>query len=284
MRKVVVLFFAMTMCLSAFSQSGVALENSLANIMENGTTQEISESKLTLDEVFSPEVLNSLKEAGELQRIFYGKKNVSLELTPNTELGNIAKNYWQRKKEPTFVVESLYLVEKNNKQEEDTIEKISLVLRNLSEMTGIEYFSSSRQIWEVLYTDVYTVNNPTDKEKIEDPINENIENLVSYVYQKDRSLSGTVYEFSYFNNDNEVSFRGINTENIMYKGFPFPIVNPENLVLTLIATDVGDSVIFYVLVQADVPKIPFVSEKLANSFSTRADAIFKWCLDMYNGS
>ncbi len=243
--------------------------------------QETIQNTLNLNDIFSGSVVEELKEHGQVQRNFYGEKNISLELAPNTELGNKAKNYWQRKKDPVFIVESLYQIEKNDATEKNTIEEIAVILRNLSEMTGIEYFSNSRQIWEVLYTDVYTVNNPDEKIKIEDPINKDIENLVSYVYQKDRSLSGTVYEFSYFNTEDEVSFRAINTENIMYGGFPFPIVNPENLVLTLIATDVGDSVIFYVLVQADVPKIPFVSERLAKSYSSRADAIFKWCLDMY---
>ncbi len=245
-------------------------------------TQEIIQNTLKIEDVFDISIVQELQEKGEVQRNFYGEKNITLELSPKTELGNQAKNYWQRKDEPVFIVESLYKLDKKTSSNESAIDEISLILRNLSKMTGIEYFSNSRQIWETLYTDVYTVNNPEDKIKIEDPINESIENLVSYVYQKDRSLSGTVYEFSYYNNENEVSFRGINTENIMYKGFPFPIVKPENLVLTLIATDVGDSVIFYVLVQADVPKIPFVSERLARSFSSRADAIFKWCLDMYN--
>ncbi len=253
----------------------------LVSISVTVASQEKTLQSHNLEDLFSNDVVQALVTDGEIQRNFYGEKNISLELAPNTEMGLQAKNYWQREKEPVFVVESLYLLDKNDENEENTIEEISSILRNLSKMTGIEYFSTSRQIWEVLYTEVYTVNNPEEKLKIEDPINEDIENLVSYVYQKDRSLSGTVYEFSYFNNEQEVSFRGINTENIMYKGFPFPIVKPENLVLTLIATDVGDSVVFYVLVQADVPKIPFVSERLANSFSSRADAIFKWCVDMY---
>ncbi len=246
-------------------------------------SQEVAKNTFQLEDIFSNDIIQELNKSGEYQRTFYGEKNITLELAPNTDLGLQAKNYWQRKDEPVFIVESLYVLDKKA-SDANAIDEISVILRNLSKMTGVEYFSTSRQIWEVLYTDVYTVNNPEEKQKIEDPINEDLENLVSYVYQKDRSLSGTVYEFSYFNNEDEVSFRAINTENILYGSFPFPIVRPENLVLTLIATDVGDSVVFYVLVQADVPKIPFVSERLANSFSSRADAIFKWCLDMYNDS
>ncbi len=245
-------------------------------------SQETDTNVYKIEDIFSANVVQELKTTGEVQRNFYGEKNISLELVPQTEMGFKAANYWQREDEPVFIVESLYLLDKKT-AEENAINEISVILRNLSKMTGIQYYSTSREIWETLYTDVYTVNNPVEKIKIEDPVNKGIENLVSYVYQKDRSLSGTVYEFSYFKNENEVSFRGINTEDIMYKSFIFPIVRPENLVLTLIATDVGDSLVFYVLVQADVPKIPFVSERLARSFSSRADAIFKWCFDMYTG-
>ncbi len=240
-----------------------------------------AQDSVNLDALFDPDIVRDLKANGKIQRNFYGEDDISLILAPKTELGAQAVDYWDRDKDPVFIVESLYLLEKNNSNETDSIEEIAKILQNLSKMTGIEYFSTSRQIWEVLYTDVYTVNNPKDKVKIADPIYENVQGLVNYVYQKDRSLSGTVYEFSYFQNKSEVSFRAINTENIMYKSFIFPIVNPENLVLTLIATDVGDSIVFYVLVQAEVPKIPFVSERLARSFTSRADAIYNWCVNMY---
>ncbi len=240
-----------------------------------------AQDNFSLENLFAPSVVKELEQNGKIQRNFYGEQDIDLILAPKTTLGNQAKNYWQREKEPVFIVESLYLLEKNNINEKNTTEEIAKILQNLSEMTGIEYFSSSRQIWEVLYTDVYTVNNPNDKIKIQDSSKDNVQGLVNYVYQKDRSLSGTVYEFSYFQNQSEVSFRAINSEAIMYKGFPFPIVNSNNLVLTLLATDVGDSIVFYVLVQAEVPKIPFVSERLARSYSTRADAIYNWCVSMY---
>ncbi len=271
MKKIALFLVTIAVAFSAFA------EETTVTLVENNQS-------LKIEDLFLDEIVQELNEKGELQRNFYGEKNISLELAPKTELGIKAKNYWQRKDDPVFIVESLYLLNKKDVSEENSIEKISKILTNLSEMTGIEYYSNSREIWEELYTDVHTVNNEEDKVKIPDPVTDNVENLVSYIYQKDRSLSGTVYEFSYFSNENEISFRGINTENIKYKSFTFPIVRPDNLVLTLIATDVGDSLVFYVLVQADVPKIPFVSERLARSFSSRADAIFKWCLDMYNSA
>lgn len=234
-----------------------------------------------INEILSVETVSELKRNGSIKRFVYGEDDVGLKLFPDTKSGNEIANYWQRENEPVFLVESLYLIDKNSADKNDSINKIAKVLTNLSEMEGIQYYSSSQEKMDTLYTDVYTVNNPIDKVEIDDPIESDIDGLVSYVYQKDRSLSGTVYKFDYFKNDCEVGFRGINTEKIRYKIMNITVVHPENLVLTLNATDVGDQILFYLLVQADVPKIPFVSKKLATSFSNRAEAIFEWCVDMY---
>lgn len=258
----------------------------LASIAFSQDLAELSAQKIDdvfIEDFFSDEIIQELKTTGKIQRNFYGKKDIQLELWPNTELGRQAANYWQREDEPVFLVESLYLLKKSDIQStENDIDRISVILRSLSQMTGMEYYSTSRKIYEVLYTDVYTVNNLKDQIQIDDRTMGTADGMVSYVYQKDRSLSGCVYEFSYFQNENEVSFRAFNAEKITYKGFK--IVNPENLVLTLVATDVGDSIAFYILVQADVPRIPFVSARLARSFSSRADAIYNWCVDMYKES
>ena len=239
------------------------------------------EESFELNDIISEDNIKELKENSSIERFIYGKKGIELTLFPKTTNGINIANYWQRKKDPVFIVESLYLVDKNSRDEENSIDKIAKVLTNLSEMEGVQYYSSSQGEMDTLYTDVYTVNNPEDGVRIEDPITKDIDGLISYVYQKDRSLSGTIYKFEYFKNQNEAAFRGINTEKIGYKIMNITVVGSENLVLSLNATDVGDQLLFYLLVQADVPKIPFVSKKLATSFSNRAEAIFEWCVDMY---
>lgn len=160
------------------------------------------------------------------------------------------------------------------------IGKISSVLRNLSTMQGIQYYSNSRKRWETLYTEVYTVNNPDERMKITDPTDKKADGLVSYVYQKDRSLSGCVYKFSYFEQAAETSFRAENTEKIIYKGFN--ILKPEAMLLCLNAVETEEHIVFYITVRADAAKIPLVSERLAKSYGSRADAIYNWCVSKYS--
>lgn len=235
-----------------------------------------------LKELFPEAVADELLKTGRIQRSFYGESNVKLELCPSTDLCRSAASAWNKQTEPVFIVESLYLLKKTQVgvQAGGEIGKISSVLRNLSTMQGIQYYSNSRKRWETLYTEVYTVNNPDERTKIADPTDKKADGLVSYVYQKDRSLSGCVYKFSYFEQAAQTSFRAENTEKIIYKGFN--ILKPEAMLLCLNAVETEEHIVFYITVRADAAKIPLVSERLAKSYGSRADAIYNWCVSKYS--
>ena len=235
-----------------------------------------------LKELFPESIADELLKTGRIQRSFYGESNVKLELCPSTDLCRAAASAWNKQNEPVFIVESLYLLKKTQSevQAEGEIGKISSVLRNLSTMQGIQYYSNSRKRWETLYTEVYTVNNPDERTKIADPTDKKADGLVSYVYQKDRSLSGCVYKFSYFEQAAQTSFRAENTEKIIYKGFN--ILKPEAMLLCLNAVETEEHIVFYITVRADAAKIPLVSERLAKSYGSRADAIYNWCVSKYS--
>ena len=264
-----------------------------------------------LKDLFPEAVADELLKTGRIQRSFYGESNVKLELCPSTDLCRSAASAWNKQNEPVFIVESLYLLKKtpgmpNGALQDKTqggtesgakrlllrlgvqtiplyggeIGKISSVLRNLSTMQGIQYYSNSRKRWETLYTEVYTVNNPDERTKIADPTDKKADGLVSYVYQKDRSLSGCVYKFSYFEQAAQTSFRAENTEKIIYKGFN--ILKPEAMLLCLNAVETEEHIVFYITVRADAAKIPLVSERLAKSYGSRADAIYNWCVSKYS--
>lgn len=235
-----------------------------------------------LKDLFPESIADELLKTGRIQRSFYGESNVKLELCPSTDLCRSAASAWNKQNEPVFIVESLYLLKKTQVgvQAGGEIGKISSVLRNLSTMQGIQYYSNSRKRWETLYTEVYTVNNPDERTKIADPTDKKADGLVSYVYQKDRSLSGCVYKFSYFEQAAQTSFRAENTEKIIYKGFN--ILKPEAMLLCLNAVETEEHIVFYITVRADAAKIPLVSERLAKSYGSRADAIYNWCVSKYS--
>lgn len=246
--------------------------------MSAGKTAAAENTALSIENLFPSDTVLQLVKMGRMQRSFYGKKNVKLELFPDTQAGRDTAANWDGKKEPVFIVESLYLIPVTDEKNTADINDVSLVLRSFSKMTGMRYYSNSRKRYETLYTDVHCVNNPEEKKNVPDPLDVSADALVSYVYQKDRSLSGCVYRFSFFQTQNEIGARAVNTDEVQYKGFS--ILKPEHLVLNVHAVQTKEGIVFYILVRADAAKIPLVSEKLAKSYGSRADAIYEWCVSL----
>lgn len=268
---------AKTLEISEAADRSETAETSVAE-MSAGETAAAENTALSLENLFSSDTVLQLVKTGRIQRSFYGKKNVKLELFPDTQAGRDTAANWDGKKEPVFIVESLYLIPVTDEKNTADINDVSLVLRSFSKMTGMRYYSNSRKRYETLYTDVHCVNNPEEKKSVPDPLDVSADALVSYVYQKDRSLSGCVYRFSFFQTQNEIGARAVNTDEVQYKGFS--ILKPEHLVLNVHAVQTKEGIVFYILVRADAAKIPLVSEKLAKSYGSRADAIYEWCVSL----
>ena len=268
---------AKTLEISEAAERSETAETSVAE-MSAGETAAAENAVLSIENLFSSDTVLQLVKTGRMQRSFYGKKNVKLELFPDTQTGRDTAANWDGKKEPVFIVESLYLIPVTDEKNTADINDVSLVLRSFSKMTGMRYYSNSRKRYETLYTDVHCVNNPEEKKSVPDPLDVSADALVSYVYQKDRSLSGCVYRFSFFQTQNEIGARAVNTDEVQYKGFS--ILKPEHLVLNVHAVQTKEGIVFYILVRADAAKIPLVSEKLAKSYGSRADAIYEWCVSL----
>lgn len=268
---------AKTLEISEAVERSETAETSVAE-MSAGKTAAAENTALSIENLFSSDTVLQLVKTGRIQRSFYGKKNVKLELFPDTQAGRDTAANWDGKKEPVFIVESLYLIPVTDEKNTADINDVSLVLRSFSKMTGMRYYSNSRKRYETLYTDVHCVNNPEEKKNVPDPLDVSADALVSYVYQKDRSLSGCVYRFSFFQTQNEIGARAVNTDEVQYKGFS--ILKPEHLVLNVHAVQTKEGIVFYILVRADAAKIPLVSEKLAKSYGSRADAIYEWCVSL----
>lgn len=268
---------AKTLEISEAAERSKTAEISVAE-MSAGETAAAENTALSLENLFPSDTVLQLVKTGRIQRSFYGKKNVKLELFPDTQAGRDTAANWDGKKEPVFIVESLYLIPVTDEKNTADINDVSLVLRSFSKMTGMRYYSNSRKRYETLYTDVHCVNNPEEKKSVPDPLDVSADALVSYVYQKDRSLSGCVYRFSFFQTQNEIGARAVNTDEVQYKGFS--ILKPEHLVLNVHAVQTKEGIVFYILVRADAAKIPLVSEKLAKSYGSRADAIYEWCVSL----
>lgn len=254
----------------------------LFSFLANIFSQEIKSEYPKLEDIIDSKYINELKENNKISRFFTEKDNSDFQFYPDLELSKNATKNWKstRQDKPNFTIESIYRLEKSKTEfagedldkiifEDANIKKI---LRSISKMEGIEYYSNSRKRTEVLYSKAYTVNNPTERKKVEDNFNY-LENPI-YVLLDDKSFGEYL---SVINNDSkgfENCFEYLNIDNINY-GI-IKAVEPNNMQVFLDVINCEDEIIVYVFIQSkmDVPAI--FKSKIYDSFVARTDALFEW--------
>ena len=157
-------------------------------------------------------------------------------------------------------------------QQKTEDEKIKKILRSVSKMEGIQYYSNSRRRIETLYSKAYTVNNPTERKKIPDNFNFN-ENPI-YVLLDDKSFGEYVSEITNDSKDFENCFEYINIDNINY-GF-IKAVDPYNMQVFLDVINCKKEIIVYVYIQSKMDVPALFKNKIYDSFIARTDALFDW--------
>jgi hypothetical protein len=78
----------------------------------------------------------------------------------------------------------------------------------------------------------------------------------------------------YHQQSNETSAGFINVSPV-YIGF-IKAVDTNNLRISLVVNDCGDSFVVYMLVQARFPALSIIENKMNDSFRGRLEAIYKW--------
>ena len=256
----------------------------LFSFLVNSFSQEVKSEYPKLEDILNSEYISELRENNKISRFFTEKDNSDFQFYPDLELSKIATKKWKstRQDSPNFTIESIYRLEKSKADKEFTGEnfekilfedaKIKKILRSVSKMEGIEYYSNSRKRTEILYSKAFTVNNPTERKRITDNFIFS-ENPI-YVLLDDKSFGEYL---SVINNDSknfENCFEYVNIDNINY-GI-IKAVEPYNMQVFLDVINCEDEIIVYVYIQSkmDVPAI--FKNKIYDSFVARTDALFEW--------
>lgn len=234
----------------------------------------------------SPEILEKVKEAGELQNVFLNDDEVKLSLVPDTELSKLAVNHWDNEENPRLTTEKLFYLDKKTIDSKEStaenkanpenlsVEDVSKVIRSISTMKGTEYYSNRHKKWETLYHEAYLVDSPENKERIPDDTEGSADGKTLYCMQDDNSFGKCYYSLSYKQRANEVSVCFDNFEPLKFAFIT--AAKAHNIKINLVAVDEGDYFLVYLMVQAYYPRISMLEEKMIDSFNARVDSIYKW--------
>ena len=254
----------------------------LFSFLVNSFSQEVKSEYPKLEDIIDSKYISELKENNKISRFFTEKDNSDFQFYPDLELSESATKKWKstRQDKSNFTIESIYRLEKSKTEFTGTdLEKILFedakikkILRSVSKMEGIEYYSNSRKRTEVLYSKAYTVNNPTERKKIPDSF-DFYKNPI-YVLLDDNYFGEYLSVINYDSKDSENCFEYINIDNINY-GI-IKVVEPNNMLVFIDVINCENEIIVYVYIQSkmDVPAI--FKNKIYDSFVARTDALFEW--------
>lgn len=246
-----------------------------------GGTLLFADINAELNKILAEKTAQALQSKGTLQNSSYRKAGTVLQLVPNIAFIEESKNIPQVPDTP-FFVENLYLYKKTSGKvgpAGNDVAKISSILRSLSRLEGIQYYSTSRKKMRTLYEKSYVVDGAKTKKRIPDPVDGSAEGMKIIALQKDLTFGEYLYQYSYRETADTVAFFSENLEPMSLSFIK--LIDPENLRVSLVVYDMGDSLLVYGLTCADFPAIPGLESKISASFSTRADAIYKWFISEY---
>jgi len=237
-----------------------------------------AEVKDQLGKILPEQIVLDLIKEGSLQNSAYRQENQTLKLLPNISIVKEAPFIQSAAQDP-FFSERLYLYKKNKKTTVNDINSISIILRSLSLLEGIQYYSASRKTMRTLYEKSYVVDSAKTKNKISDPVQGSADGLVLTALQKDMTFGEYLYEYSYKETDNSVAFYSQNIEAMKYNFIK--LIDANNLHVSLIVQDLGDYLLIYGITSAKFFAIPGIDKKINESFFNRSEAIKKWFISEY---
>ncbi|MCQ2594380.1 MAG: hypothetical protein MJ196_03870 [Treponemataceae bacterium] len=231
----------------------------------------------SLQQLLSSQTAAELLKTGKIERTIY-MEDYTPQLFPKTALGVEASRIWEnsgKSKKPVFYHEGLYLTKKECPTKAGAnLDRLSKVVRAISSLEGIEYYSNTRKRMRILYEESYAVDGPASKNRIADPTEGSADGAEIYAVQKDSTFGRFVYKYSYQQNETEVLSKVANIDPLSLMGIK--IINPDDLLISLLVSDLGDYYLVYTLIETDVISMSMIENKLKLSFAARADALYGW--------
>lgn len=182
--------------------------------------------------------------------------------------------------EKLYVVSKKYLVEHNGLSaapSQITVQDAGVLMRSISQMQGMRYYSRSDKDWDVLYKEAFRVEGPdgqNEKNAVADLTEGSADGKTIYAFMNDHTFGKSWYKLSYRQTDKELVMFMENTSALTYG--PVRAVVPGKFRMCAAVLDQGDSFLVYMCDYAEFKIIKSLKKRLNNSFDARLEAIYLW--------
>ena len=233
-------------------------------------------------EIVEPKYYAELVKNGMVTK--YGENpSEGFKLIPDSEFSDkLAETLIQKNpKNFPYTFEGLYLIDKkeileksNSTKTEITISDVAHVVRSISKMQGMKYYSTTKKKECVLYKKTYMIAGPEDKTKIEDQNTGNADGQVSYCLQDDNSFGINTYRLSYRQSEDTLWCNHYIMDK-MGVG-PFKAIYKGKMIINILVIDCGEDILLYLNTDVDSIKYPGIKGQISDSMFARMNAVQVW--------
>ncbi len=223
------------------------------------------------ESLLSPTLESDLSDLQVL--LEYQEKFEGLKLLPNHALAQEVTRNLQDRQNYT-VVEVLTVIPISSKKAQ--LELYNL-LRSVSSMQGIEYYSVTYGRMRELFSESYVITDAKARTPMADPLLAVVpltDELL--IMQKDTTFGENLYKANYLTdaNDEAILLNIVNETTLRFN--LLPIFEPSNLFTSMLIIPTSDSILFYGVISAKVPPIPFIKSRFQESLINRLIALRSW--------
>ncbi len=161
-----------------------------------------------------------------------------------------------------------------NRTEKDLI--LYNILRSVSTLQGLEYFSASRGEMRLLFEESWAVSDADSETPLPDPLVKTIPaEDVFLVHQKDKSFGTNTQEMTFRFQSGVFILSTVNLTPMRYKGL-IKVVDPGNMQSHLIVVPVEEGLLIYGTMSAQTRDVKAFMDRARNSFTNRVIALAEW--------
>jgi len=197
-------------------------------------------------------------------------------LLPDTEFSGAIKEHvfggWSDKS--GHALEKIYVVPKADLRAGFGIQDAGVLMRSISKMQGMLYYSRSDKDWGVLYSSAYRLQNAKDGKAIADDTQGSADQKTIYAFMDDNTFGKSEYKITYRQTETQLVMFMENVSALCYG--PLKAVQPGGFKLCASVIDQGDHFLVYMCDCAEFKIISALKQRLNNSFEARLEAICLW--------
>lgn len=219
-------------------------------------------------------------------KIFHKTNEMDLVLLPSSVYKSKINAGRVKKTNKAFLFESLFylkkddLIKSSNSNDKDlNISDASRIMRSISSMQGITYYSNSKKKDRILYDKAYTISDPSSKTAVPDKNTGSADGKELYCLLNDASFGITRYKLNYSQCEKEL-YTTFTTTDAFGVGL-ITGIKPGDLRINILVIDCGDSFLLYLAPDANCIDFPGIDKKIQDSLIARMDSIYKWFIKQF---